>query len=101
MLHALAFVSMCIIGGLSGIFMASAPVDIPIHDTYFIVAPLHSVLFGGSLFAIFAGITYWFPKMFGRMFGAKLGKAHFWLTFFAYNLVFFTMHSMVLNRTFP
>ena len=97
MLHALAFVSMFIIGGLSGIFMASAPVDIPLHDTYFIVAHIHYVLFGGSLFAIFAGITYWFPKMFGRMFGAKLGKIHFWLTFLAYNFVFFPMHSMGLR----
>ena len=97
MLHALAFVSMFIIGGLSGIFMASAPVDVPIHDTYFIVAHIHYVLFGGSLFAIFAGITYWFPKMFGRMFGSKLGKAHFWLTLISYNLVFFPMHTMGLK----
>ena len=97
MLHSLAFVSMFIIGGLSGIFMASAPVDIPIHDTYFIVAHIHYVLFGGSLFAIFAGITYWFPKMFGRMFSSGLGKVHFWLTFIAYNLVFFPMHTMGLR----
>src|SRR5690606_25515072 len=65
--HALAFVGMFVIGGLSGVFMASTPVDIYIHDTYFIVAHIHYVLFGGSLFAIFGAIAYWFPKMFGRM----------------------------------
>ena len=94
MLHALAFVSMFVIGGLSGVFMASTPVDIYIHDTYFIVAHLHYVLFGGSLFAIFAGITYWYPKMFGRMMNQTLGKLHFWLTFVTYNLVFFPMHAL-------
>jgi cytochrome c oxidase subunit 1 len=94
MLHTLAFVAMFVIGGLSGVFMASTPVDIYIHDTYFIVAHLHYVLFGGSLFAIFAGVTYWYPKMFGRMMNVRLGQIHFWLTFIAYNLVFFPMHSI-------
>ena len=97
MLHALAFVSMFIIGGLSGIFLASAPVNIPLHDTYFIVAHIHYVLFGGSLFGIFAGITFWFPKMFGRMTSPLLGKTHFWLTFLSYNLVFWPMHNLGLK----
>ncbi len=94
MLYALAFVSMFIIGGLSGIFMASSPVDIYIHDTYFIVAHIHYVLFGGSLFAIFAGITFWFPKMFGRMMNETLNKVHFGLTIVLYNMVFWPMHNL-------
>src|SRR6266566_3165934 len=85
-------VSMFVIGGLSGIFMAATPVDMFIHDTYFIVAHLHYVLFGGSLFALFAAIPYWFPKMFGRMMSERWGKVHFWLTFILYNCVFFPMH---------
>jgi cytochrome c oxidase subunit 1 len=92
MLNAMAFVSMFIIGGLSGVFMASTPVDIFIHDTYFIVAHLHYVLFGGSMFGIFASVHYWFPKMFGRMMSERWGKVHFVLTFIAYNLTFFPMH---------
>jgi cytochrome c oxidase subunit 1 len=92
MLNALAFVSMFIIGGLSGIFMASTPVDMFIHDTYFIVAHIHYVLFGGSLFGIFASVHYWFPKMFGRLMNEKWGKVHFVLTFIAYNMTFFPMH---------
>ncbi len=92
MLHAIAFVAMFAIGGLSGIFMASTPVDSFIHDTYFIVGHIHYVLFGGSLFAAFAGISYWFPKMTGRMLATGLGKAHFWLTFVAFNCTFFPMH---------
>src|SRR3989454_2711164 len=63
MLNAVAFVAMFAIGGLSGIFMAATPVDMQIHDTYFIVAHLHYVLFGGSLFALFGAIVYWYPKM--------------------------------------
>jgi cytochrome c oxidase subunit 1 len=92
MLHGIAFVAMFTIGGLSGIFMAATPVDMFIHDTYFIVAHIHYVLFGGSLFAIFGGIVFWFPKMFGRMMNEPLGKIHFWLTFIFYNGTFFPMH---------
>jgi cytochrome c oxidase subunit 1 len=92
MLHALAFVSMFVIGGLSGIFMAATPVDMYLHDTYFIVAHIHYVLFGGTTFAIFAGALHWFPKMWGRMFNNTLGKIHFWLTFVAFNCTFFPMH---------
>jgi cytochrome c oxidase subunit 1 len=92
MLHALAFVSMFVIGGLSGIFMASTPVDIFIHDTYYIVAHIHYVVFGGSVFGIFAAITYWFPKLFGRMMSESLGKVHWLLTFIAFNGTFFPMH---------
>ncbi|MFO0891311.1 MAG: cbb3-type cytochrome c oxidase subunit I [Isosphaeraceae bacterium] len=92
MLNAIAFVAMFIIGGLSGIFMAATPVDIHIHDTYFIVGHIHYVLFGGSTFAIFAGIYYWFPKMFGRMMNERLGIIHFILTFIFFNGTFFLMH---------
>ena len=92
MLNALAFVSMFIIGGLSGIFMAATPVDMHIHDTYFIVAHIHYVLFGGSTFGIFAAIYFWFPKMFGRMMNERLGKLHFILTFLTFNGTFFLMH---------
>src|SRR5437667_9075 len=92
MLNALAFVWMFVIGGLSGIFMASTPVDIYIQDTYFIVAHIHYVVFGGSIFGAFAAIYYWFPKMFGRMMNTALGHLHFWPTFVFFNLTFFPMH---------
>ena len=92
MLFALSFVSMFIIGGLSGIFMAATPVDIFIHDTYFIVAHFHYVLFAGTAMAVFGGIYFWFPKMFGRMMDENLGKIHFFLTFVFLNGTFFTMH---------
>ena len=92
MLSALAFVSMFIIGGLSGVFMASAPVDIFIHDTYFIVAHIHYVLFGGSLFGIFAGLYYWFPKMFGKMYSETWGRRHLFWSFVFFNVTFFPMH---------
>ncbi|MDX1945140.1 MAG: cbb3-type cytochrome c oxidase subunit I [Pirellulaceae bacterium] len=92
MLFALSFVSMFIIGGLSGIFMAATPVDIFIHDTYFIVAHFHYVLFAGTAMAVFGAIYFWFPKMFGRMMNDDLGKVHFFLTFIFLNGTFFTMH---------
>ncbi|HKB69525.1 MAG TPA: cbb3-type cytochrome c oxidase subunit I [Thermoanaerobaculia bacterium] len=92
MLNAIAFVAMFAIGGLSGIFMASTPVDIFIHDTYFIVGHIHYVLFGGSLFGAFAGLYFWYPKMFGRKMNETWGKVHFWLTFIFFNGVMFPMH---------
>src|SRR5438105_10693517 len=92
MLFALGFVSMFVIGGLSGIYLGAVPIDIHVSDTYFVVAHIHYVLFGGSLFTIFAGIYYWFPKMTGRMYNERLGKLHFWLTFVGFNLTFFPMH---------
>ena len=92
MLNAVAFVSMFIVGGLSGIFMAAVPVDIYFHDTYFIVAHFHYVLFGTTLFGVFGAIHFWFPKMFGRMMNETVGKIHFLITFIAFNGTFFPMH---------
>jgi cytochrome c oxidase subunit 1 len=94
MLNAVAFVAMFVIGGLSGVFVASTPVDIYLHDTYFVVAHIHYVLFGGSLFALFGAITFWYPKMFGRMMSERLGKVHFWLTLLLFNATFFPMHQL-------
>jgi len=92
MLFSLAFVSMFIIGGLSGIFMAATPVDIFIHDTYFIVAHFHYVLFSGTAMGVFGAIYFWYPKMFGRTMNEFWGKVHFFLTFIFLNGVFFPMH---------
>jgi cytochrome c oxidase subunit 1 len=92
MLFALGFVSLFVIGGLSGLFMAATPIDVFIHDTYFIVAHLHYVLFASSLFGIFGGVYYWYPKMFGRLMNETWGKVHFALTFILGNCVFFPMH---------
>lgn len=97
MLYCLGFLSMFIIGGLSGIFMAATPVDRYVHDTYFIVAHFHYILFGGSILAVFGGIHFWYPKMFGRMMNETLGKIHFFLTFIFFNGTFFTMHILGLN----
>jgi cytochrome c oxidase subunit 1 len=94
MLNSLGFVAMFIIGGLSGIWMAATPVDVYIHDTYIIVAHFHYVVFAGSVFAIFAGIYHWFPKMFGRMMNETLGKIHFIGSFIFTNGVFYMMHQL-------
>jgi cytochrome c oxidase subunit 1 len=92
MLWALGFIVVFTIGGLSGIFVAVFPFDWQANDTYFVVAHLHYVLFGGSMFGIFAGLYYWWPKMFGRYLNETLGKWHFWLTFVGFNLAFFPQH---------
>ena len=92
MLFALGFISVFVIGGLSGIYLGSVAIDIAASDTYFIVAHIHYVFFGGSVMTVFAGVYYWFPKMTGRMYNERLGKLHFWLTFVSLNLTFFPMH---------
>ncbi len=97
MLFAIGFISLFIIGGLSGVSHAVAPSDFQQQDTYYIVAHIHYVLFGGSIFGILAGMYYWFPKLTGRMMGEGLGKWNFWLTFIGMNLTFFPMHFVGLN----
>ena len=88
MLWALGFLTMFTLGGISGVMLAMVPLTIHVSDSYFIVAHIHYVLFGGSLFTIYAGVYYWFPKMTGRMFDERLGKLHFWLTFVFFNATF-------------
>lgn len=92
MLFALGFLTMFTLGGISGVMLAMVPFDIHVSKTYFIVAHIHYVLFGGSLFTIFAGVYYWFPKMTGRMYDERLGKIHFWTTFIGFNATFGPMH---------
>jgi cytochrome c oxidase subunit 1 len=94
MIFALGFLSMFLIGGINGAFSASVPVDFALHDTYWIVSHIHYVLFGGSVFGIFAGIYFWFPKMTGRMLHEGLGKLQFVLMFIGTNLTFFPMHQL-------
>jgi cytochrome c oxidase subunit I len=96
MLYAVGFVSIFILGGMSGIVMAIVPVDLQIHDTLFIVAHFHFILAGSSLFGIFAGIAYWYPKMFGRMLNEPLSKLHFVLTYAFLVGTFLTMHQLGL-----
>jgi cytochrome c oxidase subunit I len=96
MLWALGFIGVFTIGGLSGIFLAAFPIDWQVTDTYFVVAHLHYVLFGGSIFGIFAGLYYWWPKMFGRVLDERLGKWHFWLVLLGFNVTFFPQHLLGL-----
>ncbi len=97
MLFALGFITMFTLGGISGVMLAMVPFDVHVSQTYFIVAHIHYVLFGGSLFTIFAGIYHWFPKMTGRMLDERLGKLHFWSTFIFFNLTFGPMHYIGLQ----
>ncbi len=92
MLFAVGFIATFFLGGVSGVFNAVIPLDFALHDTYWVVAHLHYVMFGGVLMGLFAGIYYWFPLMSGRMYNESLGKWHFWLTFIGFNVTFFPMH---------
>jgi cytochrome c oxidase subunit 1 len=92
MLYGLGFIALFTIGGITGVWLALVPFDVQVHDTYFVVAHLHYVLFGGSLMSIFAGIYYWFPKMSGRLYNEFWGKVQFWLVFIGMNLTFMPMH---------
>ena len=92
MLFAVGFIALFIIGGLSGVSHASPPADLQQTDTYYVVAHIHYVLFGGTMLGLFAGMYYWWPKMTGRRLSETLGKWHFWLTFVGMNLAFFPMH---------
>ncbi len=92
MMFAIGFIGLFTMGGLSGFMHASPPSDLQQTDTYFIVAHIHYVLFGGAIFGLFAGIYYWFPKITGRMLDETLGQIHFWLMFVAMNVTFFPMH---------
>src|SRR5256885_580069 len=91
------FLATFLIGGITGIYLASVPVDTQLHQSYFVVAHLHYVLFGGSVFAIFAGIYYWFPKITGRLLNKTLGEWHFWTTFVGFNGTFLIMHTLGLE----
>jgi cytochrome c oxidase subunit 1 len=92
MLFALGFIATFTFGGVTGIFLSAVPVDLHEHGTYFVVAHIHYVLYGGSVLGLFAGIYYWWPKMTGRMMNDTLGHWHFWLTFIAFNVTFMPMH---------
>ncbi|MFB3812807.1 MAG: cbb3-type cytochrome c oxidase subunit I [Terriglobales bacterium] len=96
MLFAIGFVSLFVSGGLSGPFLAQPPLDIPLHDTYFVVGHFHLIMGVAAIFGIFAATYYWFPKMFGRMMSEKLGRLHFWVTFIGTYAIFMPMHYLGL-----
>jgi len=94
MLFSVAFVSLFITGGVTGIILGNSALDIQLHDTYFVVAHFHLVMGSAAFFGMFAGVYHWFPKMFGRMMDEKLGYIHFWITFICAYLIFMPMHYM-------
>jgi cytochrome c oxidase subunit I+III len=94
---AIGFFFVFIMGGMTGLFVASVPVDLQVHDTYFVVAHFHYVLIGGAVFPLFGAIAYWFPKVTGRMMSEALGQATFWLFFIGFNVTFFPMHLVGLR----
>jgi cytochrome c oxidase subunit 1 len=96
-LFVLGFIFLFVIGGLTGVMVASVPFDLQVHDTYFVVAHLHYVLIGGGLFPLLGAFYYWFPKVTGRMLSERLGKIHFWMMFIGVNLAFFPMHQLGLE----
>ncbi|HZN77300.1 MAG TPA: cytochrome c oxidase subunit I [Micromonosporaceae bacterium] len=92
MLFAIGFLVTFLFGGLSGVLLAAPPIDFHVSDSYFVVAHFHYVLFGTIVFAVYSGVYFWFPKMFGRMLDERLGKVHFWLTFIGFNATFLVQH---------
>ncbi|HEV3128949.1 MAG TPA: cytochrome c oxidase subunit I [Solirubrobacteraceae bacterium] len=94
---AVGFIAIFVVGGITGIFLATFPVDWQLNDTYFVVAHFHYVLMGGAVFSIFAGIYYWFPKMTGRLLDETMGKISFWLMFVGFNVAFFVQHALGLD----
>src|SRR5436309_8195341 len=97
LIFVLGFVFIFTIGGLSGLMLAAVPLDLQVHDTYFVVAHFHYVLIGGAVFPLFGALHYWFPKWTGRMMSERLGKLTFWLMFAGFNLTFFPMHILGLH----
>lgn len=97
LLFCFGFLSIFLLGGITGVFLAIIPIDLQLHDTYYVVGHLHYVLVGGSVFGIFAGLYYWWPKMNGWMLNEGLGKLNFWLMFIGFNLTFFPMHILGLQ----
>jgi cytochrome c oxidase subunit 1 len=96
LLFVLGFLVTFVLGGLTGVMQASVPLDLQLHDTYFVVAHFHYVLIGGAVLPLFGGFYYWFPKFTGRMLDEKLGKWNFWLFFIGFNVTFFPMHYLGL-----
>jgi len=96
MLFAIGFLSLFTIGGFTGLVLAIVPVDITLHNTYYVVAHFHYVLVSGALFAIIGGIYFWLPKWTGKMYNEGLGKLHFWLSMIGFNLAFFPQHFLGL-----
>jgi cytochrome c oxidase subunit 1 len=97
MLFAIGFIVVFIIGGVTGVMVASVPIDLQVHDTYFVVAHFHYVILGGVVFPLFGALYLWFPKMTGRMLSERLGRWHFWLFFAGVNITFFPMHVLGLR----
>ncbi len=97
LLFVLGFFFIFVLGGMTGMMVASVPIDTQVHDTYFVVAHFHYVLIGGAVFPLLGAVYYWFPKISGRMLGERLGKWHFWLAFIGFNLAFFPMHILGLR----
>jgi cytochrome c oxidase subunit I+III len=97
LLFSLAFFFILVLGGLTGIMVASVPLDLQLHDTYFVVAHLHYVLIGGAVFPLFGAWYYWFPKITGRLMTERLGRWQFWLFFIGFNVAFYPMHHLGLQ----